>query len=241
MRVSTTIAFILGEINTLSTFWRTGKVENWKRLQTVLHGHYIKNLRILAQALYQKNVLGQVLVCPTLAKGSKWEITQIWENDDFRLDLAYFTSIPSLEQKYSSCWKIFKSRYNDIALMLMYMTDTFCSFTREMSFSRVASFCQSTAVVVKVSKNSPGDPWRSLAWPPEGHRTEAALMWGRTPWCSLLLAGCHKKGRQQQMDDTFFIGLTVFFPLRLMVFSMLFTLILLLFTLLFWNFHQFWM
>ena len=57
--------------------------------------------------------------CPTLTKGSKWQITQIWESDIFRLDLAYSTSIPSLEQKDSSCWKIFRSRHNDIALMSM--------------------------------------------------------------------------------------------------------------------------
>ena len=52
----------------------------------------------------------------------------------FLLDLAYSTSIPSLEQKHSSCWKIFKSRHHDIALMSMYKTDTFCSFTRNFIF-----------------------------------------------------------------------------------------------------------
>ena len=41
---------------------------------------------------------------------------------------------PSLEQKHSSCWKMFQSRYNDIALMSMYMTDTFCSFTINVIF-----------------------------------------------------------------------------------------------------------
>ena len=71
---------------------------------------------------------------PTLTKGSNWQITQIWESDVFRLGLEYSTSIPSLEQKHSSCWKIFRSRYNDIALMSMYMTDAFCSFTRNVIF-----------------------------------------------------------------------------------------------------------
>ena len=33
----------------------------------------------------------------------------------FISDLACSTSTPSLEQKYSSCWKILKSRYNAIA------------------------------------------------------------------------------------------------------------------------------
>ena len=42
--------------------------------------------------------------------------------------LAYSAYIPSLEQTHSSCWKIFKWRYNDIALISMYMADTFCSF-----------------------------------------------------------------------------------------------------------------
>ena len=70
--------------------------------------------------------------CPTLTKGSNWQITQIWESYVFRLDLAYSTSIPILEQKHSSCWK--KYRYNDISLMSMYMTDTFCSFTRNFIF-----------------------------------------------------------------------------------------------------------
>ena len=72
--------------------------------------------------------------CPTLTKGSNWQITQIWESDIFRLDLAYFSSIPSLEQKHSSYRKIFKSRHNDIASMSMYMTDTFGSFTRNVIF-----------------------------------------------------------------------------------------------------------
>ena len=52
----------------------------------------------------------------------------------FRLDLAYSTSIPSLEQKHPSCWKIFKSRHKDIALMSMYMTEKFCAFMRNIIF-----------------------------------------------------------------------------------------------------------
>ena len=72
--------------------------------------------------------------CPTLTKGSKWQITHIWESDIFRLDLAFSTFSPSVEQKHSSCWKIFKSRRNDVALMSMYMADTFCSFTRYYIF-----------------------------------------------------------------------------------------------------------
>ena len=75
-------------------------------------------------------------ICPTLTKGSKWLITQIWESDVFRLDLAYSTSNPNFEQKHSSMilLKEFKSIYNDIALMSMYTTDTFCSFTRIVIF-----------------------------------------------------------------------------------------------------------
>ena len=79
--------------------------------------------------------------CPTLTKGSNSQTTQIWESDVFRLDLAYSTSIPSLKQKHSSCWKILKSRYNEIALMSIYMTDTFCSFTRNFIFK--SCFCLS--------------------------------------------------------------------------------------------------
>ena len=87
--------------------------------------------------------------CPTLTKGSKWQITQIWESDVFRLDLACSTSIPSFEQKLSSCWEIFMSRHHDIALTSMYMTDTFCSFTRNVIFQscfllskyRIAMYC----------------------------------------------------------------------------------------------------
>ena len=59
--------------------------------------------------------------CPTLTKGSKWQVIEIWESDVFRSDLAYSTSNPSLEQKLSSCWKIFKLRHNDIALMSIYI------------------------------------------------------------------------------------------------------------------------
>ena len=74
------------------------------------------------------------LYFPTLTKGSKWQITQIWESDVFRLDLAYSTSIPSLKQKHSSCWKIFKSRHHGIALMSVQISDIFCAFTRNAIF-----------------------------------------------------------------------------------------------------------
>ena len=73
-----------------------------------------------------QNWKGSVAILPYSDKRSNWQITQIWQSDVFRLDLAYSTSIPSLKQKHSSCWKIFKSRYNDTALMSMYKTDTFC-------------------------------------------------------------------------------------------------------------------
>ena len=41
----------------------------------------------------------------------------------FRIGLSTFYS--SLEQKHSSCSEIFKLRHHDIALMSMYITDTF--------------------------------------------------------------------------------------------------------------------
>ena len=83
---------------------------------------------------------GLVLLCPTLTKGSNSQITQIWESDVFRLDLAYSTSIRS-RQKHSSCWKILKSRYNDMHwCQCTWQTHFAC--LQEMSFSRVASFCQ---------------------------------------------------------------------------------------------------
>ena len=42
--------------------------------------------------------------CPTLTKGSNWQITQIWESNVFRLDLAYSVSVPSLELKILGLW-----------------------------------------------------------------------------------------------------------------------------------------
>ena len=75
-------------------------------------------------------------LCPTLTKGCKWQITQIWNSDGFTLDFYISTSSLSFEQKHSSCWKIFKSRHHDIALMSMYVTDTFCSYTRNFIFKR---------------------------------------------------------------------------------------------------------
>ena len=81
-----------------------------------------------------------VFYCPAMTKGSKSQITQICESDVFRLDLAYFTSIPSLEQKHSSCWKIFKSRHHNIALMSMYMTDTFWAFMSKCNFQELLPF-----------------------------------------------------------------------------------------------------
>ena len=84
---------------------------------------------ILAIAAIQDSLK---LCCPTLTKGSNWQITQIWESDVFRLDLAYSTCIPSLEH-----WTHPAERYlsQDIALMSMYITDTFCSFTRNVIYN----------------------------------------------------------------------------------------------------------
>ena len=92
--------------------------------------------------------------CPTLTEGSKWQFTQIWESEILRLDLAYSTSIPSLEQKHSSCWKIFKSRHNDIALMSMYITDTFCSFTRNVIFKSCFLLSEYGRIVFERSSHS---------------------------------------------------------------------------------------
>ena len=58
----------------------------------------------------------------------------------FLFFLACSTSSPSFEQKHLSCSKILKSRHRDIALISMYMTNTFCLF------SRVTSVCRSRAV-----------------------------------------------------------------------------------------------
>ena len=60
----------------------------------------------------------------------------------FRLHLAYSTSNPTLEQKHSSCWESLTSRHNDIALMSMYMTDTFWSFTRNVIFKSCFLFSE---------------------------------------------------------------------------------------------------
>ena len=90
--------------------------------------HRLYNLHVCTQFLVGVMLwwIWGDLYCPTLTKGSKSQITQIWESDVFRFDLAYSTSIPSWEQKHSSYWKIFKSRHHNIALMSMYMTDIFC-------------------------------------------------------------------------------------------------------------------
>ena len=90
--------------------------------------------------------------CLTLTKGSKSQITHIWESYDFRLDfIAYSTSILSLEQKHSSCWKIFTSRHHDIALMSMYMTDTLCSFTRNVIFKSCFLLSEYGRIVICVN------------------------------------------------------------------------------------------
>ena len=96
----------------------------------------------------------QIILCLNLTKGSNWQITQIRESDVSRLDLAYSTSIPSLEQKHSSCWKIFKSRYNDIALISVYLTDTFCSFTRNAIFKSffLLSLYRSSDLIYKLAR-----------------------------------------------------------------------------------------
>ena len=65
---------------------------------------------------------------------------QIWDIDVFWLDLSCSTSNPSFEQKYSSCWQELKSRHNDIALMSIYMTDTFCSFCEKCHFQELFPF-----------------------------------------------------------------------------------------------------
>ena len=99
------------------------------------------------------------LFCPTLTKWSKWQITQIWESDVFRLVLAYSTSNPSLEQKHSFCWKIIKSRHNDIALMSMYVTDTFCSFTTNFIFTSCFFLSEYGSINVEAIERAPRTWW----------------------------------------------------------------------------------
>ena len=104
--------------------------------------------------------------CPTLTKECKWQITQVLESDVFRLDLACSTSNSNFdEQKHWSCWKIFKARHNDIALMSMYMIGTFCWFMRNFIFKRCfilseygrililssCQFCQTSAFFFSIS------------------------------------------------------------------------------------------
>ena len=90
----------------------------WKCACHVLAGSDIMTSTAYCGLLWQKEASD---------KSSKSEILMF-----FRLDLACSTSSPSSEQKHSSCWKIFKSKRNDIALKSMYITDTFCSFTRNI-------------------------------------------------------------------------------------------------------------
>ena len=77
--------------------------------------------------------------CLTLTKGNKWQITKIWDIDVFKSDLACSSSTPSFEPNHSFCWKLFKWKYNDIALMSMYMTGTFCSFYEKCQMSNFKS------------------------------------------------------------------------------------------------------
>ena len=123
----------------------------WKTIHPTIPSHTLQALIILLSQM-QNNCLSIKLpgfqgrntvvqgsfapeiCCPTLTKGSKWQITQIWDIDVFRLDLACSTSSLSFQQKHSSCWKMFKSRHHDIALMSMKVTDTFCLFMRNITF-----------------------------------------------------------------------------------------------------------
>ena len=66
--------------------------------------------------LWQKE---QVTNHPNLRK---WIFSFLQKEQDRNLALS--TSNPNLEQEHSSCWKIFKSRHNDNALMSVYMTNT---------------------------------------------------------------------------------------------------------------------
>ena len=86
------------------------------------------------------------LYCPTLTKGRKWQSTQIWDFDVFRLDLEMFYF-------QSEFWAetlillIFKSKRNDIASMSMYMHDRHillifekCHFQELLPFVRVRKY-----------------------------------------------------------------------------------------------------
>ena len=48
---------------------------------------------------------GSNLYCPTLTKGSKWQITQIWDIDVLGWTFSCSTSRPGFVQKHWSCWK----------------------------------------------------------------------------------------------------------------------------------------
>ena len=74
-------------------------------------------------------------------KEATHKITQIWEKvfSLTRLGIFYLHSKFGA-QEHSSCWKIFRSRDNENALMTMRMPDTFCSFTANIHFLELLPF-----------------------------------------------------------------------------------------------------
>ena len=123
--------------------WFWGFVKAYLKIQTFRKFHYIQNVNCL--------------YCPTLIKGSKCDKSPKPEKVTFyRLDLACSTSTLSLEQKHSSCWKILKSRHNDIALMSMYMTNTFCSFTWNVTFKSCFLLSELGSIHVQGISNASG-------------------------------------------------------------------------------------
>ena len=56
------------------------------------------------------------IIFHTLTKGSKWQITQIWDIDVLRLNLASSTSKSSLSKNTHPAERYFKSSHHDIAI-----------------------------------------------------------------------------------------------------------------------------
>ena len=105
------------------------------------------------------------LYCLTLTKGSNWQVTQNWERDvlDWTWHILHILPLQVWNRNTQP-----SERYLSQDTMIWHwyqcMWHTHFAHLREMSFSRVASFCQSTAVYISHMILGQASPWRVSPW-----------------------------------------------------------------------------
>ena len=116
--------------------------------------HYCYNSVVECKVTCERSTHSHCLLCPILTKGSNSQITQTWESDVFRLDLIAYMLLPFRVWSRNTHPA---ERYLSQDIMTLHWCQctwqTHLLIIYEMSFSRLASFCQRMAVLYMQSHN----------------------------------------------------------------------------------------